>query len=392
MRWRPVAGAVIVMAIVVGSQLLEPVPVYSHTPITTTIVFQKEIARIFQKKCFQCHTEGNLSMALTTYKEARPWAVAIKEEILERRMPPWSAVNGYGHFANDISLTGREVSLILSWADGGAPSGVLLQDEDKQPMIVPSLHGWERGAPDAVVEVAATQKVAAGAKDFTARFDVATDFAQAKWLRAIQLKPSDRRVVRYAAIYEAATNRWIGTWTPGLQVNSLPDGVGMQLPARAKLSVEIGYRGTDDAAPGDGEIGFYFADKRPAQNAASIDVAAAPVSISAGKTGERVKGEIILKTATTTSALWPMLGDGAKSVELTAILPDGEVQPLLWLKYFRPEWPSPYVMKDPITLPAGTRLIVTAYYDNAGTAALQAKPVVAVTAWSPSPPPATPGR
>jgi hypothetical protein len=305
-------------------------------------------------------------------------------------MPPWSAVSGYGHFANDMSLTGREVSLILSWADGGAPSGVLMKDEDTPPVIVPSLTAWERGAPDATTKVGAAHKVPAGAKDYTQRFDVTTDLAQAKWVRAFQLKPADRRVVRYAAIYLAGTGQWIGTWTPGLQVNSLPDGVGLQLPARAKLTVEIGYRGADDAAPGDGELGFYFSTKRPAQSSTGFDVAVAPAAVAPGKTSERVRGEIVLKTATTTSALWPMLGAGGKSLELTAILPDGEVEPMLWLKYFRPDWPTPYVLKEPITLPAGTRLIVTAYYDNAGTAPLQARATVAVTAWSATLPLATP--
>ena len=132
-----------------------------HVPITTKIVFNREIAQIFQKKCFQCHTDGNVSVPLTTYREARPWAVAIKEEILEKRMPPWGAASGYGHFANDMSLTGREISLILSWADGGAPSGVLLADEDKPPVFIPSLTGWEQGPPDAVIAVAANQKIAA---------------------------------------------------------------------------------------------------------------------------------------------------------------------------------------------------------------------------------------
>ena len=126
-----------------------------HVPITTKIVFNREIAQIFQKKCFQCHTDGNVSVPLTTYKEARPWAVAIKEEILEKRMPPWGAASGYGHFANDMSLTGREISLILSWADGGAPSGVLLVDEDKPPVFIPPITGWEQGPPDATIPVAA---------------------------------------------------------------------------------------------------------------------------------------------------------------------------------------------------------------------------------------------
>jgi len=125
------AGVLALGLVAAGWPFLRPQPVETHGRITTSVLFNREISQIFQKKCFQCHTENNVSMSLTTYKDARPWAVAIKEEILEKKMPPWSAVTGYGHFSNDVSLTAREVSLITSWADGGAPSGVLLADEDK---------------------------------------------------------------------------------------------------------------------------------------------------------------------------------------------------------------------------------------------------------------------
>jgi hypothetical protein len=390
MRWSaPVAGSVILGSVIAGAMLLRPDSVYSHNRITTSIVFQKEIARIFQRKCFQCHTEGNISMSLTTYKDARPWAVAIKEEILERRMPPWSAVNGYGHFANDMSLTAREVSIILAWADGGAPSGVLLADESKPPVFVPPLNGWEQGNPDAVVKVATDQKVEAGAPDRTARFEVASGLRQSKWLRALQLNPSDRRVVRYAAIYEAASGRWLGTWTPGTPVNSMPAGVGIKLSAKGKLAVEVGYRGTEEPVSGAAELGLYFVEKRPPRVSTPLEISSAPITVAAGKTREKVRTEIVLKAATTASALWPRLGAGAKSVEVTAIGPDGVVEPLLWLKNYRPEWPSSYVFREPVTLPAGTRLIVTAYYDNATGAALQARPSLSVTAFPPSRPPAT---
>ena len=387
MRW--FTGVVLAGTVVAGALLLKPQTVYTHTPITTKMTFQKEVAAIFQRKCFQCHTDGNISMSLTTYKDARPWAVAIREEILERRMPPWSAVNGYGHFANDMSLTAREVSIILSWADGGAPSGVLLADEGKPPVFVPPLNGWEQGTPDAVVSVAKDQNVAAGSPDRTARFEVASGLDRSRWLRALQLNPNDRRGIRYAAIYEAASGRWLGTWTPNHPVNSLPAGVGIELPARGTLAVEIGYRGAEEPVSGTAELGLYFSEKRPSQAAMPLEISAAPITVAAGKTRERVRTETVLKTATTTSALWPRLGAGAKSVEVTAIKPDGVVEPLLWLKNYRPDWPSSYVFREPITLPAGTRLIVTAYYDNVTGTALQARPSLWVTAFPPSRPPAT---
>ena len=93
-KWRTFAGVAAVGAAVLGYQLLNPERVYTrHVPITTKIVFNREIAAIFQKKCFQCHTENNSGVPLTTYKEARPWAVAIKEEILERRMASSASIS-----------------------------------------------------------------------------------------------------------------------------------------------------------------------------------------------------------------------------------------------------------------------------------------------------------
>ena len=364
-----------------GYQLLRPETVYSrHVPITTKIVFNREIAQIFQRKCFQCHTDGNVSVPLTTYKEARPWAVAIKEEILEKRMPPWGAASGYGHFANDMSLTGREISLILSWADGGAPSGVLLADEDKQPVFVPSLDSWELGTPDAVIAVAEKQTVAADSPFRVERLEVATGLKQPRWLRALQMNPTDRRVVHYAAVYEARTGRWLGTWTPSSQVSAMPGGSGVQLPAGAKLTVEIGYRGNMEDASAAGELGLYFLDKAAAQTPTVLEIAAMSVEVAPASTSARMRAETTIKSASTIASLWPRLGPGARSLEVTAIRPDGSVEPMLWVNNYRAEWPSPYILKDPLTLPAGTRLLMTAYYDNPADAPLAVKPSVSVTA------------
>lgn len=377
------AGALALGLAVAGWQLVGPESALSHGRITTNIVFNREVSQIFQRKCFQCHTEGNVSMPLTTYKEARPWAVAIKEEILARKMPPWSAVAGYGHFANDVSLTSREISLLTSWADGGAPSGVLLADEDKPAVIVPSLTGWDHGEPAAVVAIAAGEKIAADSHDRIARVEVATGLKQAKWLESMQLNFGDRRVVRYAVVYESRTGQWLGTWTPTNPVTAMPPDVAIQLPAGGRLAIEIGYRGTSEDASGAGEVGLYFAAGKPAQVAVPLQVNAAPVTVAAGKSRERVRVELTLESATTVAALWPSLGAGATSVEVTVSHPDGVVEPLLWLKDYRADWPSSYVFKEPVALPAGTRLALTAYYDNAaGTAPLRARPSLSVTAFS----------
>ena len=96
----------------------------AHEPITTKITWSAEIARIVYQRCAACHHEGGAApMPLVTYEEARPWAKAIRDEVLNRRMPPWGAVKGYGEFENDAGLSQPEIDIIVQWVEGGAPEG-----------------------------------------------------------------------------------------------------------------------------------------------------------------------------------------------------------------------------------------------------------------------------
>jgi len=95
----------------------------AHDVITTSVTWNREISRVFFDRCASCHNEKGAAFSMMTYAEARPWAVAIKEEILNRRMPPWGAVKGFGEFRNDQGLTQEQIELITSWVEGGVPEG-----------------------------------------------------------------------------------------------------------------------------------------------------------------------------------------------------------------------------------------------------------------------------
>src|SRR4051812_26778159 len=95
----------------------------AHDVITTKITWTREISRLVYKSCVSCHREGGTSFSLVNYEEARPWAKAIKEEVLTRRMPPWNAVKGFGEFADDQGLTQEQIEVIADWVEGGAPEG-----------------------------------------------------------------------------------------------------------------------------------------------------------------------------------------------------------------------------------------------------------------------------
>lgn len=95
----------------------------AHEPITTKLTWTQEISRIVYKHCVSCHRDGGAAMTLVTYDDARPWAKAIRDEVTQRRMPPWGAVKGFGAFRGDISLTDPEIEMLVLWVEGGAPKG-----------------------------------------------------------------------------------------------------------------------------------------------------------------------------------------------------------------------------------------------------------------------------
>jgi hypothetical protein len=95
----------------------------AHDVITTPITFDREISRLLYARCASCHRPGGSAFSLLTYAEARPWAKAIKDEVLERRMPPWGAVKGFGEFQDDQGLTEEQLELVADWVEGGAPEG-----------------------------------------------------------------------------------------------------------------------------------------------------------------------------------------------------------------------------------------------------------------------------
>jgi hypothetical protein len=95
----------------------------AHTFYSTKITWSRDVSRIVYRNCASCHHPGGSSFSLMTYKEARPWAESIKHQVLERRMPPWNAVKGFGDFANDHGLTQEDLEIVGEWVEGGCPEG-----------------------------------------------------------------------------------------------------------------------------------------------------------------------------------------------------------------------------------------------------------------------------
>ena len=357
----------------------------THEPITTQVMFNKEIVRIFQRQCLDCHSEGRLmhDIPLATYEQARPWAKAIKEEVLEKRMPPFQAVKGFGNFRHDYLLPQREIDLIVSWVEGGAPKG----DEKSLPRVKPD-DEWPLGPPDLILRPETVAKIPARGEEETRCFAIPTGLSGDRFLAAVDYRPGSPRVVHSAAVVvdhpapaglvsvaaqQAATCDLNGgdavgdrmlNWAPGPAAARLPAGAAYRLPAGGRVLLKVRYRPSGEAATDRGEVAIYFAKEASSRPVRGVAIKPPMTQVPAGATRYCVKASYVTPQAAEALAIRPLLFPLATSVEARAYRPDGTVEVLIWARNYRFDWQPAYTFKQPVALPKGTRVEVAAYLDN----------------------------
>ena len=321
----------------------------SHETLTTTVLFDREIVRILDKHCVMCHAQGGPSFPLETYEQTWLQKRPIRADVIARHMPPWAAVAGYGQFANENSLTLRETQFIVSWVEGLGPrnAGTVFTNtatpgaaRPKEVQAHADFGRWQLGEPQLTRQLAAS--TIEPQADEIKRSVVDLGLASERRLRALEFLPGDRRVVRAAFFTIQETGQWIGSWTPWYGYMSLPKGTAYRLPAGSHIVAEIHYRGAQERVIDRGTLGLIFAD----QAADSIsDVT--------------VDDKTCLAADTYVVALRPQMQAGVKSIEVSARKPDGSTEILLFAKDIPADWPTPYILKEPVLLPRGAVLSVT---------------------------------
>jgi hypothetical protein len=202
------------------------IPAAAHETITTKLTWSAEISRIIFKRCGTCHHEGGSAFSLMSYQEARPWAKAIKEEVLERRMPPWSAVKGFGEFADEHALTMEELHLLSDWVEGGAPEG--------DPKYLPDRPTARKAAKTSLIRgltVAGTHKLASR---LIVRAVRPEGVPQGGSLKAVAMLP-DGRVEPLIWIYNYQT-KWPRNYTLRNPLR-LPAGTSIHVSGSGRLVI-----------------------------------------------------------------------------------------------------------------------------------------------------------
>ncbi len=355
--------------------LISPQGTNSHEPITTKVRFNKEIIRIFQRHCLACHQSGSTTdISLATYATARPWAKAFKEEVLEKRMPPFQAVKGFGDFHNDYTLTQNEIDQIVSWVEGGAPKG----DDKDLPIEMNRSAGWALGQPDLVLSPKWAGKSLEENIDGYKCVTIATNLKSSRRVSAVDFQSGDDSSVHCASFWimqksrgasvdcgrgNAKSEDSLGIWLPGQTPRRLPKNVGRLLPANANIVMRIHYHNNHDATPRS-SLGLYFTRGFGIKDLRTMTLGTDEESILAGTERYRVKANYTMSETAEAISVRPLLYPFAKSVEVTAYKPDGSIEVLVWAQDYRYDWQPEYEFKKPVSLPKGTRIELVAYLDN----------------------------
>ena len=310
-------------------------------------------------------------MSLMSYEEVRPWARSIKHQVTARVMPPWSADPAHGEFENDPRLSDKEIATIAAWVDAGAPKG----DPKDIPAPPTFPDGWTIGEPDVVFAMTEEFTIPANETIPYQYFRIPTNFKEDKWVKAYEVRPSNRAVVHHVIASaqpagfgvrdeRAAGRVGLGGITPNKPGVVLGPGIARKIPAGADIIFQVHYTAIGVETKDRTSIGLIFAKEPPTKTTGGGQILQARFEIPPGAENHEVTGNRVIPEDTWLTDMMPHMHVRGKSMKYTATYPDGRSEVLLWVPKYNFNWQITYKLKQPKLLPKGTRIDVVATYDN----------------------------
>jgi peroxiredoxin len=367
----------------------QPTPAWASA---SDVTYSDQIARILNRHCVTCHRPGGIGpFALTTFNDARNWADDVRRFTADGTMPPWRPVAGWGEFTNRRGMTSDEISAIDRWVSAGCPEG----DRAKLPEPLVFRDDWRLGKPDLILEPSEEYTLAADGRDEFRCFVFPTNYDRDQFVVAVEVLPGNARVVHHvinfvdtsgrAAELDArdpapgyATNAGapgffprggLGGWAPGNTNDPLPEGMAKVLPKGAHIVMQVHYHKTGKPETDRTRLGIHFARKpiTRAVRAMPVMPPGGPLSgmlIPAGATNHEVNCSAVISEDLLALQVTPHMHLLGKDMQVTATLPDGRVERLVWVKNWDFNWQESYRFVRPTPLPKGTRIDVVAHFDN----------------------------
>jgi hypothetical protein len=344
------------------------------------VTFSKDVAPIFQKNCQSCHHQGTSApMSLMTYSEARPWARSIKERVVRRDMPPWhlDKTVGIRQYKNDRSLSDEDIETIARWVDNGAPQG--RPADMPPPQMFASDKEWFIGTPDLLVTTDQDFVMYPNGPDWWLDQFGEVKMPEDRWIKAMEIKPSNPKIVHHAVVYAIEPDAPEGTPESGVQLHEYAVGkygdifaenTGRLLKAGTRLRFDMHYFAVGSAQHNKTTIAFKFYPKgnTPKYQVRSVAIRNVPndeLDIPPNSL-VRTDGYYRLTRNARIDAFQPHMHMRGRGMTLEAINLNNTTTILSSVDHFNFNWHINYIYADDVAplLPAGTVLHMIGIHDN----------------------------
>lgn len=361
----------------------------------STPTFSGDVWPILRERCVGCHQNGEIGpMPLTSYREARPWAAAIREAVLSKRMPPWHATPVAAHaFRNDRALSQHEIDVLAAWASNGAPEGQSVHET----FAAANKGGWKLGKPDVVLTVPGFQVPASGQVPYSFLI-FPLHFEHDTWVRAAEFRIDQRAVIHHINAFVRgpessflagfpvnrifvpttaergkrrtgeglfARRQLLLGYEPGYEPSPWLDSGAKLIKAGSDVIFEMHYNPNGKPAVDHSQFALYFATEAPKDRVLAIDTLRdLDLAIPPGSDTYESRASMTLGQPVRLLSIQPHMHVRGKSMRVEAVYPDGRSEILLDVPRYDFNWQTTYSFREPLTLPAGTRLESVAGFDN----------------------------
>jgi mono/diheme cytochrome c family protein len=353
------------------------------------VTYADQVATILNRSCVSCHHDGAVApFSLVGYDNAKKWASNLAAVVEAGAMPPWKAAPNYGEFLDDPRLSAAEIDVLQKWHEAGAPRG----DKRKEPKEPVFNSEWVLGEPDLILKPEKAYKLDAEGADVYRNFVFKTNFDKPTWVRAVDVKPGNPKVVHHEITFldgsgaakklEEANKDGqlgystsgggvgfmpsgsLGGWAPGISPREMPPGYGFLVKPGSTVVMQVHYHKTGKPEEDLTKLGIYFS-KGPIKKQMMLDwVFNFGIKIPAGEKLHKEIAQDRIDDDITLYSVMPHMHLLGRSMKAHVEFPDGTTKPLIWVDDWDFNWQLAYVLKEPMKVPKGSKIKVDAVYDN----------------------------
>ncbi len=356
----------------------------ADTGLPAAPTWSEHVAPLVHRSCAPCHRPGEAApFSLLTYEDARKKQDLIVEMTQQRRMPPWLPT--HGDFVGDRRLADREIELLRRWVAAGAPRGDAATEP--QPPSFPS--GWQLREPDLIVTAPDALVVEPGGEDVFRNLVIPVALDGVRFVEAVEIRPGSR-AVHHAVLavdptYESRRldaldaepgypgmqmggagppdGHFLG-WTPGKRTVPAQKGMAFRLFLGHDLVLQVHVQPTGRHERVQPQIGLYFTDDAPTRQLFPLALFSDRIDIEPGVADYAIRDEMVLPVAVVVHAVYPHAHYLGRSLNGFATLPNGERRVLIGIDRWDFDWQDDYRFREPVALPAGSRVAMEYVYDN----------------------------